>query len=151
MPSQKERKTGVVKSTPRFFESPLDLSHFENYQTIFFSPELFSAPLFHNSLKNYIGGHKNPRCTKNGVGSNPDKFFWYVSGPLFWSRWRTTKTDPPHLHLPPHAKVLDSSKFLANKNSEIDYKDMLDFERLQKLRSKFVCLRYEKCDPWRDN
>ena len=79
MPSQKERKTGVVKSTPRFFESPLDLSHFENYQTIFFSPELFSAPLFHiknNSLKNYIGGHKNPRCTKNGVGSNPDKFFF---------------------------------------------------------------------------
>ena len=79
MPSQKERKTGVVKSTPRFFESPLDLSHFENYQTIFFSPELFSAPLFHiknNSLKNYIGGHKNPRCTKNGVGSNPDKIFF---------------------------------------------------------------------------
>ena len=57
MPSQKERKTRVVKSTPRFFESPLDLSHFENYQTIFFSPELFSAPLFHiedKSLKYHI-------------------------------------------------------------------------------------------------
>ena len=66
----------MVKSTPRFFESPLDLSHFENYQTIFFSPELFSAPLFHiedKPLKYYIGGHKYPRCTKNGVGSNLDK------------------------------------------------------------------------------